>query len=228
MRACTAPGRELGMVASSCQTWTLALLTGSGRRPGWGGWMHAIIRHYKGNAQLMDELARRTDEVEQLIRGSPDSYRIAWSGPPMVASASACSRTGPGQRSPAGWPRISSGRTRPRWRGAHRRSSRARRSCSSAASGSDDNNASTPAVHPAVEGCIDRLGLVLGRLGRCGIDQAKVPGVLVVEAPRHPAAQLQPVLLELGGHRGMPRPPGASDRANERCLLLGSGARRSV
>ena len=33
--------------------------------------MHAVIRHYRGNAQLMDELARRTDEVEQLIRGVP-------------------------------------------------------------------------------------------------------------------------------------------------------------
>jgi hypothetical protein len=53
-----------------------------------GGWMHAVIRHYKGNAQLLDELARRTGEVEQLIRGGgPGSCRIAWSGPPMVASA---------------------------------------------------------------------------------------------------------------------------------------------
>jgi hypothetical protein len=33
--------------------------------------MHAVIRQYKGNAQLMDELARRTDEVEQLIRDVP-------------------------------------------------------------------------------------------------------------------------------------------------------------
>jgi hypothetical protein len=33
--------------------------------------MHAVIRHYKGNAQLLDELARRTGEVEQLIRGGP-------------------------------------------------------------------------------------------------------------------------------------------------------------
>jgi hypothetical protein len=31
--------------------------------------MHAVIRHYKGNSQLFDELERRTDEVEQLIRG---------------------------------------------------------------------------------------------------------------------------------------------------------------
>ena len=31
--------------------------------------MHAVIRHYKGNAQLFDELERRTDEVEQVIRG---------------------------------------------------------------------------------------------------------------------------------------------------------------
>jgi hypothetical protein len=49
--------------------------------------MHAVIRHYKGNAQLLDELARRTDEVEQLIRGVSGFVRIAWSGPPMVASA---------------------------------------------------------------------------------------------------------------------------------------------
>ncbi len=31
--------------------------------------MHAVIRHYRGNSQLFDELARRTDEVEQVIRG---------------------------------------------------------------------------------------------------------------------------------------------------------------
>lgn len=31
--------------------------------------MHAVIRHYKGNSQLFDELERRPDEVEQLIRG---------------------------------------------------------------------------------------------------------------------------------------------------------------
>ena len=31
--------------------------------------MHAVIRHYKGNSQLFDELERRTDEVEALIRG---------------------------------------------------------------------------------------------------------------------------------------------------------------
>jgi heme-degrading monooxygenase HmoA len=33
--------------------------------------MYAVIRHHKGNAQLFDELARRTDEVEQLIREVP-------------------------------------------------------------------------------------------------------------------------------------------------------------
>jgi heme-degrading monooxygenase HmoA len=33
--------------------------------------MHAVIRHYKGNSQLMDVLAQRTDEVEQLIRDVP-------------------------------------------------------------------------------------------------------------------------------------------------------------
>ena len=31
--------------------------------------MHAVIRHYRGNAQFFDELERRTDEVEQVIRG---------------------------------------------------------------------------------------------------------------------------------------------------------------
>jgi heme-degrading monooxygenase HmoA len=31
--------------------------------------MNAVIRHYKGNSQLFDELERRTDEVEKVIRG---------------------------------------------------------------------------------------------------------------------------------------------------------------
>ena len=31
--------------------------------------MNAVIRHYRGNSQLFDELERRTDEVEKLIRG---------------------------------------------------------------------------------------------------------------------------------------------------------------
>ncbi|MGK5111831.1 MULTISPECIES: hypothetical protein [unclassified Geodermatophilus] len=30
--------------------------------------MHAVIRHYRGNSQLFDELERRTDEVETVIR----------------------------------------------------------------------------------------------------------------------------------------------------------------
>ena len=30
--------------------------------------MHAVIRHYKANSQLFDELERRTDEVETVIR----------------------------------------------------------------------------------------------------------------------------------------------------------------
>ena len=30
--------------------------------------MHAVIRHYRGNAQFFDELERRTDEVETVIR----------------------------------------------------------------------------------------------------------------------------------------------------------------
>ncbi len=31
--------------------------------------MHAVIRQYRGNSQLFDQLERRTDEVEKLIRG---------------------------------------------------------------------------------------------------------------------------------------------------------------
>ena len=31
--------------------------------------MNAVIRHYRGNSQLFDELERRTDEVEKVIRG---------------------------------------------------------------------------------------------------------------------------------------------------------------
>jgi heme-degrading monooxygenase HmoA len=31
--------------------------------------MHAVIRHYRGNSQLFDELERRTTEVETVIRG---------------------------------------------------------------------------------------------------------------------------------------------------------------
>ena len=33
--------------------------------------MYAVVRHYKGNSQLMDELAQRTDEVKRLIQGVP-------------------------------------------------------------------------------------------------------------------------------------------------------------
>ena len=31
--------------------------------------MNAVIRHYRGNSQLFDELERRTDDVEKLMRG---------------------------------------------------------------------------------------------------------------------------------------------------------------
>jgi hypothetical protein len=31
--------------------------------------MHAVVRHYRGNSQLFDELERRTDEVETVVRG---------------------------------------------------------------------------------------------------------------------------------------------------------------
>jgi heme-degrading monooxygenase HmoA len=33
--------------------------------------MNVVIRHYKGAPELMDELERRSDEVEKLIRGVP-------------------------------------------------------------------------------------------------------------------------------------------------------------
>ena len=40
--------------------------------------MHAVIRHYRGESQLFDELERRTDDVERVIRGVPGfiSYRL--------------------------------------------------------------------------------------------------------------------------------------------------------
>lgn len=31
--------------------------------------MNAVVRHYKGSPELADELARRSGEVEELIRG---------------------------------------------------------------------------------------------------------------------------------------------------------------
>ncbi len=31
--------------------------------------MNAVVRHYRGNSTLFDELERRTDEVEEVIRG---------------------------------------------------------------------------------------------------------------------------------------------------------------
>ncbi len=33
--------------------------------------MHTVVRHYKGAAELMDELGRRSADVETLIRGIP-------------------------------------------------------------------------------------------------------------------------------------------------------------
>ena len=33
--------------------------------------MHTVVRHYKGASQLMDELARRSADVEKLIRDIP-------------------------------------------------------------------------------------------------------------------------------------------------------------
>jgi len=88
-------------------------------------------------------------------------------------------------------------------------------------------------------------------LGPGCLDESEVPGVLVVEAARHAAAQLQPVLLELrhacllvpgravcpalgtgdGGHRGMPRErqgqaaePTKSAIDQDRRPWVGSGA----
>jgi len=37
----------------------------------WEDTVHAVIRHYRGNLELFDELERRADEVEQVIRGVP-------------------------------------------------------------------------------------------------------------------------------------------------------------
>ena len=42
-------------------------------------------------------------------------------------------------------------------------------------------------------------------LGLSSLDEPKNPAVLVMEAASHPAAQLQPVLLELP-HAGLPLP----------------------
>jgi len=56
-------------------------------------------------------------------------------------------------------------------------------------------------IRPARTGwatrCVAGLLVVGHSLGRGGLDLAEVPGVLVVEASRHSAAELQPVLLEL-------------------------------
>ncbi len=40
--------------------------------------MHTVIRHYRGESQLFDELERRTDDVERVIRGVPGftSYHL--------------------------------------------------------------------------------------------------------------------------------------------------------
>jgi hypothetical protein len=55
-------------VATSCHNWPLALLAGTGPATLVGGLDARGHSALQGNAQLMDELARRTDEVEQLIR----------------------------------------------------------------------------------------------------------------------------------------------------------------
>ncbi len=33
--------------------------------------MHAVVRHYKGSSTLVDELTKRSGDVEELIRGVP-------------------------------------------------------------------------------------------------------------------------------------------------------------
>ena len=33
--------------------------------------MYTVVRHYKGNSKLIDELVQRQGEVEELIRGVP-------------------------------------------------------------------------------------------------------------------------------------------------------------
>ena len=40
--------------------------------------LYAVIRHYRGESQLFDELERRTDDVERVIRGVPGfiSYHL--------------------------------------------------------------------------------------------------------------------------------------------------------
>ena len=42
------------------------------------GEVHAVIRHYRGESQLFEELERRTDDVERVIRGVPGfiSYHL--------------------------------------------------------------------------------------------------------------------------------------------------------
>ena len=88
--------------------------------------MYAVIRHYKGNAQLMDELARRTDEVEQLIRGVPGfvSYCLVRTADGGFSVSVFQDRAGTEEsnRRAADWIRQNA----PRWRGARPRSSRAR------------------------------------------------------------------------------------------------------
>jgi hypothetical protein len=105
------------------------------------------------------------------------------------------------------------------------------------------------ALNGCAHGCLGSGTTCL--LGRGCLYEPEVPGVLVVEAARHAAAQLQPVLFELpnagllvpgravcpalgpGGRwtpRHAARPPGASDEANEvghgsPCRpMVGSGA----
>ena len=42
---------------------------------------YAVIRHYKGSSELIDELGRRPGEVEDLIRGVSGFQSYYWSAP---------------------------------------------------------------------------------------------------------------------------------------------------
>lgn len=33
--------------------------------------MHTVVRHYKGNSKIIDEIAQRSKDVEAIIRGIP-------------------------------------------------------------------------------------------------------------------------------------------------------------
>ena len=49
----------------------MALSPIAGTHSDWGHVMHTVVRHYQGAAALMDELGKRSADVEELIRGIP-------------------------------------------------------------------------------------------------------------------------------------------------------------